>query len=149
MIRIRVNATEVAAWGRRLAGARGAVRGESGRTVLELAEHGVETAQGLVRVDTGRLRDSIAAEAGFEGDVATASWAPGTEYAAIHEFGGVVRPRRGRYLRFTGRNGRPVFVRQVTIRARPYMRPSADAVRGRLAPALAEMGRRIAGRLRR
>jgi phage gpG-like protein len=132
-----------------MAGARAAVREEAGRSALGLAEHGVAVAQGLVRVRTGRLRDSIAAEAQFGGDVAIASWAPGTEYAAIHELGGVVRPRRGRYLRFTGRDGKPVFVREVVITPRPYMGPSAEAVRGRLGPALAELGRRVVERLRR
>jgi hypothetical protein len=148
VIKVAVDAAEVAAWGRRLVGARGTVRAETGRTALGLAEHGAAVAQGLVRVDTGRLRDSIVGEAEFGGDVATASWAPGTEYAAIHEFGGVIRPRRGRYLRFTGRHGGPVFVREVVITPQPYMRPSAAAVRRRLGPALAELGQRIVEWLR-
>lgn len=149
MIKVAVDATEVGVWGRRMVEARMAVREEAGRATLGLAEHGAATAQSLVRVRTGRLQDSIEAEAAFGGEVVGASWAPGTEYAAIHEFGGVVRPRRGRYLRFTGRHGGPVFAREVVITPQPYMRPSAEAVRRRLGPALAELGRRVVGRLRR
>lgn len=148
-IRIAVDAGEVGGWARRMAGARGAVREELTGMTRELVALGVETARELVRVETGRLRDSIVAETEAVGDAVTGSWAPGTEYAVIHEFGGVIRPRRGRYLRFTGRGGRPVFVRKVAITARPYMRPSAAAVRGRMGAALTAAARGLVGRLAR
>lgn len=41
-------------------------------------------------------------------------------YAAIHQFGGVIRPKSGSRLRFRiGR--REVFARQVTVPARPFL----------------------------
>ena len=42
------------------------------------------------------------------------------EYARIQEFGGVIRPKTGKYLRFLGNNGW-VSVKQVTIRPKFYM----------------------------
>lgn len=63
-------------------------------------------------------------------------------YGRIHELGGIIRPRQARILawvtsgprprdsagwRSARREGRARFARQVTIRARPYMRPAFDA----------------------
>lgn len=42
------------------------------------------------------------------------------KYAAIHQFGGVIRPKEKKALRFGGR-----LVRQVTMPARPYLGISA------------------------
>lgn len=42
-------------------------------------------------------------------------------YAAIHEFGGVIRPKHGRYLRFRTPDGAYHTVEKVFIPARPYM----------------------------
>lgn len=42
-------------------------------------------------------------------------------YAAIHEFGGEIRPKRGRYLRFRTPDGAYHTVERVFIPARPYM----------------------------
>lgn len=47
------------------------------------------------------------------------------EYAAIHEFGGEIRPRRARVLRFKI-DGEWVQARRVRIPARPYVRPTVD-----------------------
>jgi phage gpG-like protein len=48
-------------------------------------------------------------------------------YGAIHEYGGVIRPKAGQYLTFQV-NGRWVRVRQVTIPARPYLKPAYEEV---------------------
>lgn len=48
-------------------------------------------------------------------------------YALIHELGGVITPLVARVLAFE-LNGRMVFARSVTIPARPYLRPAADAI---------------------
>lgn len=43
-------------------------------------------------------------------------------YAAIHQFGGVIKPKRGPHLIFRDRNGKAFgAARQVTIPARPYL----------------------------
>ena len=42
-------------------------------------------------------------------------------YAAIHQFGGTIRPKSGDFLVFRGAGGELVFAREVTIPARPYL----------------------------
>ena len=42
-------------------------------------------------------------------------------YAAIHQFGGTIKPKNGKYLTFKGKNSRFVRVKQVVIPARPYL----------------------------
>lgn len=63
-------------------------------------------------------------------------------YAAIHQFGGTIRPKKGAALVFTMGNA-TVFARSVTIPARPYLGLSAeneaemtDAVNARIAELL-------------
>jgi len=47
-------------------------------------------------------------------------------YALIHELGGVVKPKNAKALAFEI-DGEFVTVKQVTIPARPYLRPAGDA----------------------
>ena len=47
-------------------------------------------------------------------------------YALIHELGGIIRPVKSKALAIPQPDGSVRFVRQVTIPARPYLRPSAD-----------------------
>lgn len=44
----------------------------------------------------------------------------GLVYAGIHHFGGVIKPKNGRFLHFMGAGGASVFLTQVTMPARPY-----------------------------
>jgi phage virion morphogenesis protein len=68
-------------------------------------------------VDTGSLRDSIEyAVAG--GTVLVGSNKP---QALIHQKGGTIKPKKGKYLKFKGLDGKDVFVKEVTIPARPYL----------------------------
>ena len=53
------------------------------------------------------------------------------EYAAIHQFGGTIKPKNGKYLMFKGTGSRFAKVKQVVIPARPFM-PVNSA--GQLAP---------------
>ncbi len=46
-------------------------------------------------------------------------------YGAIHQFGGVIKPKRGKALAFR-LGGRLVLAKKVTIPARPYLGISAD-----------------------
>lgn len=59
------------------------------------------------------------------GPVASAKVAPDTVYARIQELGGVIVPKRARYLRFPY-DGRIWFKKSVTLRRHPYMKPTTD-----------------------
>ena len=47
-------------------------------------------------------------------------------YARIHQKGGTIKPKKGKYLKFKGLDGEDVFVKEVTIPARPYLGVSAE-----------------------
>lgn len=47
-------------------------------------------------------------------------------YARIQQKGGTIKPKKGKYLKFKGLSGKDVFVKEVTIPARPYLGVSAD-----------------------
>lgn len=51
-------------------------------------------------------------------------------YAAIHQFGGVIKAKNAKALRWfaPGGNGQPSFAQSVTIPARPYLGMSADNI---------------------
>lgn len=92
---------------------------EAGATVIQANAQRNVRAQGLI--DTGRLRGSIAVLR-----LASMIYAVATNvvYAAIHEFGGTIRAKAGGWLRFKTRDGQWHTVKEVTIPARPYMRPA-------------------------
>jgi phage virion morphogenesis protein len=50
-----------------------------------------------------------------------AAWGTNLVYAGIHQFGGVIKAKPGGSLKFPGMNGQDIFVKQVTIPARPYL----------------------------
>lgn len=137
MVRVTVNAADLATRGLEAAAASGArtaplmqaianrVRNDA---MLNFRRGGVwpETwsqsraareRSGRTMMERGALRNSIHARA-------TATEAIiGTDliYAAIHQFGGIIRPRRGQYLRFRVAGGRWATVRSVRIPARPFL----------------------------
>jgi len=80
---------------------------------------------------TGRLQRSVlptpAAPFGAYRWVATVG-PRGVVYARIQATGGVIRPRRARFLVFT-LDGRVIFARQVRLPARPYLPPARNALR--------------------
>lgn len=47
-------------------------------------------------------------------------------YAAIHQFGGVIRPKTKKFLSFVGSDGNRHFVRKVTMPARPFFPVGSD-----------------------
>ena len=47
-------------------------------------------------------------------------------YAAIHEFGGVIKTKGSGYLRFQDQDGYWHTVKEVVMPARPYVRPAFD-----------------------
>lgn len=52
-------------------------------------------------------------------------------YAAIHQFGGVIRPKTKKYLSWINSKGERVFAKMVTIPARPFF----PVLNGKLTPA--------------
>lgn len=82
-----------------------------------------------LQVDTGNLVNSIHVEKGEQREnYAEAITTTGAvEYAAIHEFGGIIRPLHKRFLSWVDKkSGERIFAKLVQIPARPYMRPAVD-----------------------
>lgn len=77
---------------------------------------------GTTLSDTGQLQKSIE-YAATSNRVMVGS---NKEYARIHQLGGTVRPKKGKFLKFRGLDGEDVFVKEVTIPARPYLGISDD-----------------------
>lgn len=50
------------------------------------------------------------------------------KYALIHELGGTIVPKVAKALAIPQADGSVRFVKSVTIPARPYLRPAADAI---------------------
>ena len=77
---------------------------------------------------TGTLARSVTVNKG------TKSVTVGTnlKYAKIHEFGGTIKPVRGKFLVFKGKDGKLVFAKSVKIpkyRGRGYMKPTFDELK--------------------
>jgi phage gpG-like protein len=47
-------------------------------------------------------------------------------YAAIHEFGGVINAKAGKFLSWVNKEGKRIFAKSVHIPARPYLKPAVD-----------------------
>lgn len=79
-----------------------------------------------LNVDTGNLVNSITVHRGAQTETyADVEVGTGVEYAAIHEFGGVIMPIAAKMLSWVD-NGARVFAKMVHIPARPYLRPAID-----------------------
>lgn len=84
----------------------------------------------------GRLEASIniAEIAREDGAGVVGTWgSTDVRYALIHELGGVIVPVRAKALAIPQADGSVRFVKSVTIPARPYLRPAADATYPQLA----------------
>ena len=77
---------------------------------------------GKTLTDTALLRRSIDYAATPE-KVMVGSNLP---YARIHQKGGTDKPKKGKYLKFKGLDGKDVFVKEVMIPARPYLGVSSE-----------------------
>jgi phage virion morphogenesis protein len=73
---------------------------------------------------SGALHDSIDYRTGL-GQIIVGS---PLIYAAIHHFGGIIKPKKGKVLSFMAGNSR-VFAKSVTMPARPYLGISSDNAR--------------------
>ena len=79
---------------------------------LRAKEHGGKTLRA-----SNLLYQSIHAEA----TESEAQWGSNMEYAGVHQFGAVIRPKTKKALRFGLANGKFVTVKKVTIPARPFL----------------------------
>lgn len=77
----------------------------------------VQARGGKTLIKDRHLMDSIVSNAG--GDFA--EWGANVPYAAIHQFGGVIRAKNKSYLFFKLADGSGRRVKEVTIPARPYI----------------------------
>lgn len=63
-----------------------------------------------------------------DGDGVTGSWGVrDVKYALIHELGGTITAKTAKALAIPQEDGSVRFAKSVTIPARPYLRPAADA----------------------
>lgn len=96
-------------------------------------------AGGKTLTKDGHLGDSVSSRS----DASIAEWGVNRIYAAIHQFGGVIRAKSAKALRFRLASGEFVQTRSVRMPARPYLGISA----GDEADILAAIERRIGGAL--
>ena len=76
-----------------------------------------------LHIRTGHLRRSIESGVNEKGNNIIGWLGSNVIYARIHEFGGIIKPVRGQYLKFPIGDSW-VSVRQVRIPPRPYLEPS-------------------------
>ena len=72
---------------------------------------------GKILSDTKRLERSIDSAATLD-DVMVGS---NLVYARIHQKGGTIKPKKGKFLKFKGQDGQDVFVKEVSIPKRAYL----------------------------
>lgn len=77
-----------------------------------------------LNVVTGNLSSRISYSVKDEGNSMSVEVGTNVIYGKVHEYGKTIRPVNGKYLSFIGREGKRVFVRQVVIPPRPWLRPS-------------------------
>lgn len=68
----------------------------------------------------------------------------GVIYAAIHEFGGTIYPKRAKALSWIGEDGKRIFAKSVRMPTRAYLRPAFDENKGEIIDAI---GREVAKQL--
>ena len=73
---------------------------------------------------SGALSDSLKVVVTRAGYVRAGSY--GLVYNKIHEYGGIITPKRARTLSWIGDDGVMRFAKMVYIPARPYIRPAFD-----------------------
>ena len=82
---------------------------------------GIKYREGKPLIKTGALRQSI--NASWDNNEALVG--TNLEYAALHQFGGTIRPKNGKYLKFKTADGWR-SVKEVTIQPRPFLTLTAQ-----------------------
>lgn len=78
--------------------------------------------------DTGGLRSSVHTRVYRSGGRIRGTVGTNKKYAKIHEYGGTIRPKTAKYLKFKA-GGRFYSAQEVTIPERSYLRSSLDKKR--------------------
>lgn len=86
---------------------------------------------------SGKLLASVGYRVSVTGDRIKAEVGTNLKYARIHEYGGIIKPVKGKFLKFEI-GGRTIFAKQVKIPARPFLRPSVKAKRPEVVRILAD-----------
>jgi phage gpG-like protein len=77
-----------------------------------------------LNVRSGNLRAGIDYDMDKRGMASVARVGASAKYAGIHEYGGTIKAKNAEYLTFKTRDGTWARVKQVTMPARPYIRPA-------------------------
>ena len=121
---VRISVTVDGAGMRRLRRLADAFMTEAVRRVAEDVQRGViaNLSGSVLKVRTGSLRRAWARQPRVTvvGGEVGATLGANLVYAAIHEFGGQIVPKRARFLKFQADDGRWVRTRLVTMPARRY-----------------------------
>lgn len=105
-----------------------------GTVLLTGAQAGAFAAIGFIKLNmdkvlarrSGNLIGSVTIDEKYSSaHRAWVTFGPHTVYAAIHEFGGIIRPTNGPYLVFEV-DGQLIFTKVVQMPARPYLRPAME-----------------------
>ncbi len=72
---------------------------------------------GQTLIKSNRLASSFT----FAATDQAVEWGTNVIYAGIHQFGGIIKPKSKKALKFKGADGRIHTVKQVTIPARPFL----------------------------
>lgn len=90
--------------------------------LLERKAKGIFGRSGALKVRTGYLRRSIKkTRISVSGHLIHGAVGSDVEYAAIHEFGGVIRPVHKKFMVFRNQSGALVFTKRVIMPKRPYL----------------------------
>ncbi len=87
---------------------------------------------------TGRLRNSITHDVRIQGDKVIGTIGTNVVYGRIHELGGVIRPKVKQLLRFHIPGVGWRSAKEVTIPARPFLRPALEDNLGEIKKILAK-----------
>lgn len=128
---IRVDLTPPALAADALARLEGRMPGLLRQTLEQALEEGLRTARdrmgnGGPQVRSGQLLRSLGWSVSGSGDQLQGELLADTLYAGAQEYGATILARRAKYLKFQVQ-GRWVQVKRVTLPARPYLRPGAEA----------------------
>lgn len=106
------------------------IRENTRQAVVDAQIDVMTAAQRNAPVVTGTLRRSIIPDQPIEveDEVWRGRVGPTVIYGRIRELGGHIYPKRVRFLRWYGPDGKPVFARHVYQHGRPYLRPAVDEV---------------------
>lgn len=72
---------------------------------------------GKTLTDTAMLRQSI----DYAATPSKVMVGTNKKYARIHQLGGSIKPKNGKVLKFPGKDGKDVFVKEVKMPARPFI----------------------------